>query len=719
MIAGVALLWAIAAGMALVTAFLIKWAAEARTPLRAATVVFLLMMMVGMLAGAAVYYIHPGGTSLVEGFWVASALMSVSVVTVFLTFLEEARLRLAGGEPYTSPPLRAKRTFVVSIVGLVLVNELLMGWTFSAAAGTALFGSGVGAAGALNLLSTVVVSPWFLFTMATEMAVTTFLLRRRIPKVLYRVLLVQSLIMFLSPTALTYGSWVGFSICASSAAMIGLVIYLMEFIYRHRQLDLVFSRYMVVLLAIYAGMMAGQFLWLYYGGWTVVFALSIAAEMILFFAAIVRFDRFGAGVDRPWQLDAAWTFQLLTAVFVAEIFMGALLDLQLEPAQYAGVFFTLPLAGPPLTVLYNATYNGFWFLAGVTASTWFLAMMGVEMGALLLFKFRETRQLETRVRMALTMGCYAGFAVFFPSIYLAAVFPNAPAGAQQATVPVLGWSMGIGSAQLASSVFLVVIVTYVITGALSVLFGRRVICSVFCTAALMYQGTTVDAMKTFNRSQYPAKKYLGSRFSTAYSVTTGAILGSLALASVASYLDSVGVWSVQILSADPTVFLFSLSFGVLWYVLFVSIPYAGNYNCVTMGWCYTGAIAQAFHRIGFFKLKVRSKDVCKACTTLDCAKSCPVGLVDMPGHFRTKGEFRSSKCCGVGDCVGACPYGNLYISDVRHWIRDKVGTRAVPPARARLPMAPIRAAPVTASAVAASRASHVTPASAGTAKLSH
>jgi polyferredoxin len=107
--------------------------------------------------------------------------------------------------------------------------------------------------------------------------------------------------------------------------------------------------------------------------------------------------------------------------------------------------------------------------------------------------------------------------------------------------------------------------------------------------------------------------------------------------------------------------------------MFVTIPYTGNYNCVTMGWCYTGTVAQLFQKVSFYKLKVRSKDVCKACTTLDCAKHCPVGLVDMPGHFRTKGEFRSTKCCGVGDCVEACPYGNLYVHDVRHWIRRRVG----------------------------------------------
>jgi polyferredoxin len=684
----------IAAAMALVTAGLLKWAADTRTPLRAATVVFLLVMMVAMLLGVGIYYLSPGTTSLVEGFWVASALMSVSVVLVFVAFLDEARLRITQGPGYSAPALRSARTFRAAVLVLVLINELLMGWTFTIAAGGSL--PGAGGASTAGLLSAVVTSPWFLFTMASEMLVTTWLLRARLAPAVVLVLVVQSLIMFLSPTAIANGSWVALSIYAASVAMIGLIIYLMEFIYRHRQLDPVFARYIVALLAIYGLMMAGQFLWLYYGGWTPVFALSIVAEMILFFAAILRVDRFGRELGKPWQLDARWAFQLLAFVFVAEVFMGALLDLQLQPSSYVGAFFTLPLTGSVGTVAYNGVFNGFWFLAAITGSTWFLAMMGIEMGALLYFKFRETSHLENKIRIGLTLGCYAAFAVFFPSVYYSLAFPHAPSGAE---VPVLGWSMGIGSAELAASVFVVLLVTYAVTGALTVLFGRRVICSVFCTAPLMYQGTAIDAMKSFNRSEWPAKKYLGSRMSAVYSLTTGLILGSLAIASIASYLDSIGVWSVSILSADPTVFLFSLYFGILWYVMFVTIPYTGNYNCVTMGWCYTGTIAQAFHKIGFFKLKVRDKEVCKACTTLDCAKACPVGLVDMPGHFRSKGEFRSTKCCGVGNCVGVCPYGNLYISDVRHWVREHFGTRRVPPVRARLPMLAPRAPSAGAAAL--------------------
>jgi polyferredoxin len=209
----------------------------------------------------------------------------------------------------------------------------------------------------------------------------------------------------------------------------------------------------------------------------------------------------------------------------------------------------------------------------------------------------------------------------------------------------------------------------------------------------MYQGTTIDAMKSFNRSSPIGRKYLSSRLSGMYQTTTGVVMGSLVVTSVLSYFDTTGAAHIYIQGTDPTVFFFAFYFSVLWYLMFVSIPFTGNYNCVTMGWCYTGTIAQAFHRIGFFKLKVRSRQTCRDCTTLDCAKGCPIGLLDMPGHFRTKGEFRSTKCCGVGDCVEACPYGNLYVSDVRHWIRRQLGKPETPAMQGRLPMLSTKTSP--------------------------
>ena len=678
------MLWAIelvlaafAAVMAVLTSLVVKWAAEAETRLQGAIVVFLLMMMAAMFGGAVVYYLNPGTSGLVEGLWLAAGVMSVSAFAPFVAFLRDAQERLGDDGSVTPPRLRKGVSFTVLIGALVLANEFLMGWAFSLAAGVIFPSLTTGAPG---LVAGVVSSPWFLFTMAAEMGLTLYLLRARIDRALAVVLAFQSAIMFLSPPALANADWVWVCVSLGAGGMIALFVYLMEHIYRNKELNRPYSAYLIRLLVAYAAMMAGLFLWLDYGT-TTLFALAIVVEMFLYFDAIVRLDRFRGDDRMAWQLNPRWAFELLALIFIAELFMGAYLDLQLDPSGFRGLFPALALSGAPGVVAGNALSNGFWFFAVVAGSTWFLAMMGAEMGALVVFKFREVRQRETKVRLGLMLGCYALFAVFFPSIYYSAVFPHWPSGP---TVPFLGWSMGFGAAPVAPTLFLAILVTYGLTGVLAGLFGRRVICSTFCTAAVMFQGTAIDSMKTFNRSSPVARKYLGSRFSTIYSVTTGVIMTGLVGTVFLSYFDQIGRLNVTIGGADPSVFFFALSFSVLWYVMFVTTPYTGTYNCVTMGWCYTGTIAAAFQRVGVYRLKVRDRQVCRDCTTIDCAKACPVGLVDMPGFFRTTGEYRSSKCCGVGNCVGACPYGNLYIHDIRHVVRRWLHRPEVP--EIRLPM---------------------------------
>lgn len=664
--------------MATATAFLVRWASHARTPLTAAASLFLLAMMAAMFGGAVLYYRAPSGASLVEGLWLASLAMSLSVVPVFLLFVREAKQRMTGAAP---DPLARTGPFVAAAVALVLANEFLMGWAFQLASG-GVVGGGADAAGAVAFGTSVVNSPWFLFTMALEMGWTTVLLWGRLPRPLSVLLLGQAVVMALSPTALDAAGWPAFAVYGGSAVMLVLIVYLMDHLYRHRNLSVAWAGYALRLLGVYGAMMAGLYLWAEYGR-AELFALAVAAEMVVYFAAVLTPEPFAAAPDFPWLLRPRWAFGVMATIFVAELFMGALLDVVAAPSTYASVLLGQPVGGGTSAAASAALQNGFWFVATVTASTWFLLMMGVEMGALVVLKIRESKNLENRLRLGVMITSYGTFAVFFPSVYFHAAFPTLPNGP---TVPFLGWSMGIGSAPIAPALFGALLGTYAVTGVLATLFGRRAICSVFCTAPLMFQGTTIDAMKQFNRSSPIGRKYLSSRLSRTYGVTSGVVLGSLFVASGYSYLDATGRASVTIAGADPTVFLFSLYFGVLWYAMFVAIPYAGNYNCVTMGWCYTGTIAQAFQRVGFFKLKVRDRDVCKACTTVDCAKGCPVGLVDMPGHFRQYGEYRSSKCCGVGDCVEACPYGNLYVSDVRHWVAAKLGRPVHGRPVGRLPM---------------------------------
>ncbi|MCI4331832.1 MAG: hypothetical protein L3K19_08340 [Thermoplasmata archaeon] len=675
-----------AAGMAVTTALLVRSAAESRRVMAGAVVLFLFSMMTAMLVGALLYLANPGRASLLEGLWIAGGAMSVIGLPLLRILVREANARETEGAGFRPPTIRRRWIFGVSILGAVVLNEFLMSWAFQLAAGA----STSSAAGSISLaLVHGVNSPWFVFPMALEMALSAILLRAVLPRAFVGLLIAQSIVMTVSPPAFVDPTGRLWAIGLASAGMIGVIVFVMEYLYRHRQLQPVLSGYFLALMSIYAVMMAGLYLWIVYGA-GFLFASAVLLEMALFLDAVVRPDRFSEGTGLPWQLRPNWTFGVLAAIFVGELFMGAVLDVALEPSVYGGGFPSLALSGGVGSILYGAVYNGFWFTAAVTGSTWFLVMMGVEMGTLVAFKFRETVSRENKVRLGLMLGSYAVFATFFPSFYYSALFPNAPTGT---AVPVLGWNMGLGSAPIVPSMFLVLFLTYAITGSLAVLFGRRVVCGVFCTAPVMYQGTTFDASSSFNRSSPLARKYLGSRLSSIYSTTTGVTMASLVAVSFLSYFDQKGQISVTFLGADPSVFFFSLAFGVLWFVLFVTIPYTGNYNCVTMGWCYTGHIAAAFGRIGFFKLKVRDREVCRRCTTLDCAKKCPVGLVDMPGHFRKFGEFRSSKCCGVGNCVDACPYGNLYIHDVRHWLaqrfarpRDRSITMELPMARAHGPI---------------------------------
>ncbi len=653
----------VAAAMTCVSAFLIQAAVESRARARSWVALYLLAMMGEMWISVVVYLSSPTVSRLVAGLAVSSFLMVLTVLPV-LAGLARSRSRGSPATLVEDVPVRFGGGLASLLAATLLVNEFLMSWGLQLATGTVPFGGS-----ALAGFVAVVNSPWFLFTMAGEMALTAVLIRRRIPRPLFAFLVVQSGIMALSPPALVSPLWTQVAIYGSSVLMIGLFVYLFEYLYRHRQFPSAFGSYLVALVSVYGLMMVGTFVWQYFGDGT-TFAVSVVLEMVVVYLAVARPALFQDSPALPWQLRPGWTTALLSGVFVAELGMGAVLSVQLDPADYLGAFLFLPLAGPPGTVLLNALSNGFWFFATAAASSWFLIMMGAEMGALVVFKFRETKNLENRVRLLLMMGCYAAFAVFYPSIYFALVFPNAP---NPATVPVLGWPMGIGSYPLAAGVFGTVLLTYVVLGVLTAFFGRRVVCSVFCTAPLMYQGTAIDSMKSFNRTSPVARKYLSSRFSAAYSLTLGLVTVALVGTSLLSYLDSTGAANVYIQGNDPSVFFFVASFSVAWYVLFVAIPYAGNYNCVTMGWCYTGILSGAIQKIGTFKLKVRDRQVCRDCTTVDCAKGCPVGLVDMPGHFRATGEFRSTKCCGVGDCVEDCPYDNLYVSDIRHTVRRLLG----------------------------------------------
>jgi polyferredoxin len=661
--------------MAVVTSWLVKRTIYAKSPADRALVFYLLITMASMFGGAVIYLLSPSLTSVVEAVGLNAILMTGGIIVVLrfwtdrlideklpetetpLTVSATANSGSVTGTPSVSLAQWSLWTRVGAIF-LILLNEFLMGWAFVLASGSL-----TSTSSALTAFDSVVGSDWFIFTMSMEMVLSVYMLRSSLPRNFLIIVLLQSVIMFLAPTAINDPTWVTSSIYLGSFVMIGLLIFFYEYLFNHNSIASGMRRYLVALMGIYGLMMAGLYIWLIQGN-SLLFIISIIAEMGLYFNAILSGKSVESGDLKSWLLDPWWVFAFLALTFVAEYFMGGLFDIEYYGVGFVTGINLVPVAGSILNQIGAVFYNFISYFAAITGSAWFLIMMGIEMGALVVFKIRITREFETKVRLVLVLAAYFGYSILLPSFLLS----------NPASVPFVGWSMGIGTAgAVAPAVLAAIVGTYLITGALSFLFGSRQTCSVFCTAALMYQGTFYDSMKTFNRTSKIGKKFLTSRITDLYKVISSAVIVSILVAAVLSYLNSVGTINFTFFGTDIAYFLFIFYFNFLWYVIFVSIPFVGTYGCVTTGMCHIGLFNQFVSRFGLFRIKVKDPMTCVNCETKDCAKACPVGLTDLPGHFIKSGEFRSHKCIGVGDCVSACPYENEYFYDVRGWFREKLG----------------------------------------------
>jgi ferredoxin len=572
------------------------------------------------------------------------------------------------------------RTTLAALVSVAFLADLLVGWVLGRPATLA-----GGAIGVLADIARSVTSPGFLILAAIEMAAFTAVLWNQIAPALRVPLCFQVAILFLVPTSLPYAPWATWALFGVAFVVIALFVYLLLFTYRNRQIDLPVANYLLGLVGACAVLSAGLFAWSLYGNLDIL-AVGVVLQAVLFAYAILPRAIAEETPGILWQFNAFWTFRLLLSVVAAEIFLGATLDAKTWGPSFLGVVPFLPLAGGPLTIAGHALYNTVWFLAATSISAWFLTLLGVCMGALVVPKFWTMKHREQKIRLAIMMGAFAVAGVYIPSMWTSTPLLH---NAALANWPVLGWGMGLRTGgPFVTSFFAGILVMYATVGSLSLLFGRRAICSVMCGAAMMFQGTTISAMTTFNRTSTIGRMFLGSRFSTAFTVSSSLALASLVGVSVLPYLHLLN-------ATNQTLILpFLFYFGTLWIVMFVSIPYVGNYNCSTTGFCHWGSLSMLFSRVGFMRVKAKDAKVCQACTTYDCAKACPVALVDMPLQLQAKGEFRSAKCIGVGECIEACPYDNIYIHDVRHWVRQRIWPDRTPDQP--LPMARSTAAPTPA-----------------------
>lgn len=652
--------------MVLFIAAVVKWAFRAKERLGYSLVLFLLSMMASMLASAVIYFSRPELQSLEIAASLSFAVMTFGLVGVLLAFMTFRR----GAKPGATPehgPLGSIALFRLSVIVLVLLNELLMGWSFSLISGLPTGASAGTLPGVLNLSLN---SYWFTLTMAAEMLLTLYYFRKRLRAEMRVMLFLQAVIMFMAPPALAGWRLSTPAVYAGNAAMVLFFIYIFDHLYRHREPSKASSGYMLNLVALYSLMMAALFYWGASGN-GLAFGLTLVAEMILFFDAILRSASYSRPEKMNWHSRGWWTFSLLALLFISEYFMAAITDVVYYGVSFLGGIHAVPLTGSFSQFAAAALFDFIEYVAIVTGSAWFYVMMGVEMGSLVVMQIGHVRQLETKVRLALVAVAYSIYTVLLPYFFISS--------SRLPHLPFVGWNMGVGTSGAFAPAFLVGIGgTYLISGALAFLFGGRQVCSLFCSAALMYQGTFYDASKSFNRRTVFARKTHGNRLGKLFGVTASVVWSSIFATVLISYLDSVGVMNLSVFGVDPVVFAYTFYFDFLWYVVFISIPFIGSYACVTTGMCHWGMFNQFIGRLGLFRLKVRDRTACVNCRTKDCASACPVGLTAMPGKFIGTGEFKNYKCIGIGQCVSACPVDNIFFYDARHWFSERIHRKKVP-----------------------------------------
>ena len=256
-------LWGVAALMAGLTAWLLKKGSAVKNLTDAGLILFLLAMMASMFGSAVIYLYFPGFVTLIELVALNMISMSLALIPILSALFKGDK---ALEETRKGSAISSRSLVFAAAIALAMLSEAFMGWTFAIVSGVA----STSTQGILSAFVSSMSSYWFIFTMATEMAVTLFLVGRKFPGGFRWLVAIQTAIMVLSPTAIANSSWVYWTLWGNSAAMIIAIIFIFEYIYKNQTMSSGALNYFVRLLGAYGLMMAGLFVWLLYGDVTPV-----------------------------------------------------------------------------------------------------------------------------------------------------------------------------------------------------------------------------------------------------------------------------------------------------------------------------------------------------------------------------------------------------------------------------------------------------------------
>jgi len=276
-------------------------AVKAESGIDATIVLLLLGMMVAMLVGPAYLYLVTFSFGLGDvAIWEIAVFMMVGMMPIGVLLFAKYWMQ---GDPDRKGPLPLSRlldhdsALRASYIVLLLLSEFLMGWTFNLASGLIHFSQGYSVQTLATELDYSITTYWFVFTMVGEMALTLLAMRKLIRSSLFELLVVQALVMFLTPTALSWRVWEMYSLYLEAAVMTGLIVFALRYLREKVERDAALLSYLVLFIAGNAVMMAGFFVWLLDGS-TLLLALSLIIETVIYFDAVLT----GAGLGQTFRI---------------------------------------------------------------------------------------------------------------------------------------------------------------------------------------------------------------------------------------------------------------------------------------------------------------------------------------------------------------------------------------------------------------------------------